>query len=207
MRRRGDEENPFNMPDDVYLDMIDYYERLKKRNAVNYKDLVTYVLDTRQGKEWFEKKYAGGNEFNLRQDLEEYFNVLEGEPMVEGMPSDPVAEAWRNRRSSRALRPRAVELIHDIERADEEMLGRKFVEVLEWSGLKEKIENTAWEAAMEIVHTGPHVDKFAKIVMDEGFADNESDAIDIVIYLAEWWVPMVSGILRGAISDVGSPQR
>jgi hypothetical protein len=98
-------------------------------------------------------------------------------------------------------RRRAAEPILEIEKADEEMLGGLFEKALREEAIRGKIMEMAWDAAEHIAQEGPHMDRLAQIVMEEGFADNESDAIDIVIELAEWWMPEVSAMIRKGIDQ------
>lgn len=181
-RKRADEEddNPLGMPDELWIDLEEYYERMKKRRGdVDFKAMVDYFLDSPFGKDWFENEYRGGNEYNLRVDLEEAFSEKEGE-----------MEATGNRR-------RAKEPILEIEKADEEMLGKMFANVLK--ELKNEIMGQAWDAAEHIAQEGPHIDRLIKVVMDEGFADNENDAFDIVLDLGHLWLPDVSAMIREGV--------
>ncbi len=183
MRRRGDEgeENPLGMPDEIWDDLTEYFQKRIRKGSIDYKAMVDYLLDWPVGKDWFDNEYTGGNEFNLRQDLEEAFSEKEEEMGAE------------------ARRRNAKELIHDIEPEDEKMLGGLFEKALREESISGKIMEMAWDAAEHIAQDGPHMDRLAQIVMEQGFADNESDAIDIVIELAEWWMPEVSAMIRKGI--------
>lgn len=185
IRRRGDEENdnPLGMPDEIWIDLVEYHEQKSRRGGVDYKGMVDYLLDSPFGRDWFDNEYTGGNEFNLRQDLEEAFSEKEEEMGAE------------------AKTRKAVEMIHEIEPADEKMLGGLFEKALREDPIRSKIMEMAWEAAEHIAQEGPHMERLARIVMDEGFADNESDAIDIVIELAEWWMPEISAMIRKGIDQ------
>lgn len=94
---------------------------------------------------------------------------------------------------------KAVEMIHTIEKADEEMLGRLFKKALQEQAVRDDILEKAWDMAEDIVQNGAHVDRFVEIVKEEGFADNDVDAIEIVTDLVDLWIADVSAMIRKGI--------
>ena len=52
-------------------DILDLAREYREQEGMSYKEIVNNILDWPRGKKWFEEKYTGGNEFDLRHDLEE----------------------------------------------------------------------------------------------------------------------------------------
>lgn len=60
------DSNPLGMPEELWDEIKGI---MAEENPISYKELVEYIMDTPQGRNWF-RKYKG-NEFDLRQELED----------------------------------------------------------------------------------------------------------------------------------------
>jgi len=65
-----DEENPLDMPEVLWDSVVEKHKSMKRsRKGINYKTIVDFIINQWMGRDWF-KNYQG-NEFDLRQELEE----------------------------------------------------------------------------------------------------------------------------------------
>lgn len=87
----------------------------------------------------------------------------------------------------------------DLDPKDREMLGKLFDKVIKQN--EKKIGDSVEDSLMAIMHGDPHMEMLEKTILEEGFADNKDDAYDLLLELADLWVPEVSRIIRKTVDS------